>query len=40
MVNSKIIKLGDPTDPTDGVNLRTLNKHFIKPSDHICISYI
>ena len=23
----------DPTDATDGVNLRTLNKHNIKPSD-------
>ena len=34
MVNNKIIKLGDPTDSTDGVNLRTLNKHSIKPSDH------
>ena len=34
MVKNKIINLGDPTDATDGVNLRTLNKHFIKPSDH------
>ena len=31
MVNNKIINLGDPTD---GVNLRTLNKHNLKPSDH------
>ena len=31
---NKIINLGDPTDATDGVNLRTLNKHNIKPSDH------
>ena len=34
MVKIKIINLGDPTDATDGVNLRTLNKHNIKPSDH------
>ena len=34
MSNNKIINLGDPTDATDGVNLRTLNKHNIKPSDH------
>ena len=32
--NNKIINLGDPIDVTDGVNLRTLNKHNIKPSDH------
>ena len=34
MGNNKITNLADPTDATDGVNLRTLNKHFIKPSDH------
>ena len=34
MVKNKIINLGDPTDATDAINLRTLNKHFIKPSDH------
>ena len=34
MVKNKTINLGDPTDATDGVNLRTLNKHNIKPSDH------
>ena len=34
MGNNKITYLADPTDATDGVNLRTLNKHFIKPSDH------
>ena len=27
MSNNKIIILGDPIDATDGVNLRTLNKH-------------
>ena len=32
--NNKIINLVDPIDTTDGVNLRTLNKHNIKPSDH------
>ena len=31
MVKNMIINLGDPTD---AINLRTLNKHFIKPSDH------
>ena len=34
MSNNKVINLGDPKDSTDGVNLRTLNKHNIKPSDH------
>ena len=34
MVKNKIINLGDPTDATDAINLRTLKKHFIKPSDH------
>ena len=34
MVKNKIINLGDPTVATDAINLRTLNKHFIKPSDH------
>ena len=34
MVKNKIVNLGDPTDATDAINLRTLNKHFIKPSDH------
>ena len=34
MAKNKIINLGDPTDPTDAINLRTLNKHFTKPSDH------
>ena len=34
MVKNKIINLGVPTDATDAINLRTLNKHFIKPSDH------
>ena len=34
MVKDKIINLGDPTGDTDGVNLRTLNKYNIKPSDH------
>ena len=34
MVKNKTINLGDATDATDGVNLRTLNKHNIKPSDH------
>ena len=32
--NNKVINLGHPTDSTDGVNLRTLNKHNIKPCDH------
>ena len=32
-VNNKIINLGDPTYATDGVNLKTLNKYNIKPSD-------
>ena len=31
---NKIINLGDPTDATDAIYLRTLNKHFIKPFDH------
>ena len=30
MVKNKIIILGDPTDATDGVNLKTLNKYNIK----------
>ena len=34
VVKNKIINLGDPADATDGVNLRTLNKYNIKPSDH------
>ena len=34
MDNNKSINLADPTNTTDGVNLKTLNKHFIKPSDH------
>ena len=34
MVNNRIYNLADPTDATDGVNLRTLNKYNIKPSDH------
>ena len=34
MSNNEIINLRDPTDATDGVNLKTLNKHNIKPSDH------
>ena len=34
MVKNKIIILGDPTDATDRVNLKTLNKYNIKPSDH------
>ena len=34
MVKNKIINLGDPTDPTDAINLKTLNKYNIKPSDH------
>ena len=34
MSNNEIISLRDPTDATDGVNLKTLNKYNIKPSDH------
>ena len=34
MTNHKIINLADPTDATDGVSLRTLNTHIIKPSNH------
>ena len=34
MVKNKIINPGDPTDATDGVNLRTLNTHITKPTDH------
>ena len=34
MANNRITNLGDPTVATDGVNLGTLNRHFIKPSDH------
>ena len=34
MVKNKTVNLGDPTDATDGVNLRTLNTYNIKPSDH------
>ena len=34
MGNNKITNVGDPTNTTDEVNLRTLNKHNIKPSDH------
>ena len=34
MGGNKITNLGDPTDATDGFNLRTLNKYNIKPSDH------
>ena len=29
---SKIINLGDPTENTDAVNLKTLNTHIMKPS--------
>ena len=32
--NNKITNLTNPTDSTDGVNVRTLNNHIIKPSDH------
>ena len=32
--NNKITNLTNPTDSTDGVNLRTLNNHITKPSDH------
>ena len=31
MVTNKIINLGDPTDTTDAVNLKTINTHIIKP---------
>ena len=34
MVKNKIINLGEPTDATDAINLKTLNKYDIKPSDH------
>ena len=34
MVKIKITNLGDATDATDGVNLKTLNKYNIKPCDH------
>ena len=34
MTNHKIINLAHPTNATDGVYLKTLNKHIIKPSDH------
>ena len=34
MANDRIYNLGDPTDATDATDLRTLNKHSIKPSDH------
>ena len=34
MSNNEIISLRDPTDATDWINLKTLNKHNIKPSDH------
>ena len=34
MTNNRIYNLADPTAATDGVNLRTLNKYIIKPSDH------
>ena len=34
MGNNNITSLADPSDATDGVNLRTLNKYNIKPSDH------
>ena len=33
MFNNRIYNLADPTDATDRVNLRTLNKYNIKPSD-------
>ena len=32
--NNKITNLADPTDATDGVNMKTLNTYTIKPSDH------
>ena len=31
MVKNRIINLGDPTDDTDAVNLKTLNTHIMKP---------
>ena len=31
MGNNKITSLGDPTDATDAINLKTLNAHIIKP---------
>ena len=31
---TRLLILETHTDPTDAINLRTLNKHFIKPSDH------
>ena len=34
MNSKKITNLADPNDTTDGVSLRSLNKHGIKPSDH------
>ena len=34
MDNKKIINLGDPSDATDGVSLKTLNTHIMKPTDH------
>ena len=34
MTNNKIINLANSTDATDGFNLRTLNTHILKPSDH------
>ena len=34
MDNNKLMNLADPTNTTDGVNLRTLNANITKPSDH------
>ena len=34
MSNNEITNLTDPIDAIDGVNLKALNKHNIKPSDH------
>ena len=31
MVKNRIINIGDPTDDTDAVNLKTLNTHIMKP---------
>ena len=34
MINKKITNLAYPQSEKDGVNLKTLNTHIIKPSDH------
>ena len=34
MDNQKLINLSDPQSDKDGINLKTLNTHIIKPSDH------